>query len=514
MIDTIPDPGTGAVLDGRYRLESMLGRGGMGRVYRAEHVGLGRPLAIKVLDPQLVGDDEARRRFEREAQTTARLRHPNCVGVTDVGVSPDGSLYLAMELVDGVTLEGVLDAQGKLPLARAIHVIRHVLRGLAHAHAQGVVHRDLKPCNIMLVHEGGDPDFAKILDFGLARMFAGGDADRITRTGIVCGTPRYMAPEQAQDRGFDPRTDLYATSVILYEMLAGRTPFEAEEALQILAMHLKDPVPRIAEVAPGVIVPPAIEEVIRRGLAKRPDDRPRSAEEMLADLDRACAQSQTIELSGSLASVIVPAATPPPLPALAAARRRVPRNAQIAGAAVASLLLIGVIAAVAGGDDEPRPTETAAAAAPVAGEEPELELEAEDATDDGADPALERAVALLRDGRARDAVDRLKELRRRRPDDGQVAYLLGRAYGRLGWPKQTIESYRDAIRLDPTRREDPQLIRDLVGLLDSKSSWQQAARVLEQEVGAPALAVLTETATHHADSIVRGRAKRIAAKID
>ncbi|MCB9562362.1 MAG: serine/threonine protein kinase [Kofleriaceae bacterium] len=309
----------GALLDDRYRVEALLGTGAWGRVYRATHVALRRAVAIKVLDAQVLADDEARRRFEREALATGRLRHPNCVAVTDVGALPDGSRYLAMELADGVNLADLLGDVPRLPVARAVHVMRHLLRGLGHAHGHGLVHRDLKPANIMLVAEGGDPDFVKILDFGLARMMAGDD--RITRSGVACGTPRYMAPEQVLSRGFDARTDLYAASVTLFQMLTGHTPFEHDDVPTLLKMHLAAPVPRLADVVPGLQVPAALEALIARGLAKDPAERPASAARYLAELDAAVAPAgATIELSslvpaitGAIATAAPPA--PPPRPA-------------------------------------------------------------------------------------------------------------------------------------------------------------------------------------------------------
>lgn len=498
--DTIPDPLLGDVLDGRYRFERLIGRGGMGRVFRAEHIGLGRAVAIKVLDPAVGNDDDARRRFEREATITARLRHPNCVGVTDFGQLPDGSPYLVMDLVEGQTLDDLLADTPRLPVERAVHVMRHVLRGLGHAHAQGLVHRDLKPCNIMLVTEGADRDFARILDFGLARLTAAGDSDRITRTGIVCGTPRYMSPEQAQDRALDPRTDLYAASVIFFEMLAGRTPFHADEALRILTMHLKDPVPAIADVAPGVVVPRALEELVCRGLAKAPADRPATAEEYLAALDAALAPANpTIELSR--VSIVAPGVAPAAGTAPAAPRRPIPRRYLAwGGGALAVLVVIGVVASLGSGDGTPPP---ATAAKPADDPEPEIDPVP------SASPVAAEALRLARSGRGEAAVARLRELRRKDPDAAEVPYALGRVYTRLDWPRQAIDAFRDAIELDERYASEPGLILDLIGHLDSRSTWQVAARVLEHEVGAPAVPALTETAERHRDATVRERARRI-----
>jgi serine/threonine-protein kinase len=478
------DPLIGTLLDGRYRIERTVGRGGMGRVYGAEHVGIARPVAIKVLDPQLVSDDGARKRFEREAQSTGRLRHANCVGVTDFGTMPDGSPYLAMELVEGVTLDQLLDEKTRLPVADAVQIMRHVLRGLAHAHAQGLIHRDLKPSNIMLVTEGGDPLFAKLLDFGLARLVSGG-GDRLTQTGIICGTPRYMAPEQVLDRALDPRIDLYAASVIFFEMITGRTPFDSDEAVRILRMHVQDEVPAIAAVAPDVTVPPAIEEVIRRGLAKSPDDRPQTADEYLEALDRAAGP-----------------ATPAGPRRQRSFKLRLPRLSRqhrlIAVAAGTLLLVVVVILATSGGD------------APAADEDvPELEMDPTPVTD----PQIDAALKLARSGRGQDAVNKLRALRKERPHDAQVPYALGRVCNSLGWPRPTIEAYRDALALDPALREDPLLIQHIVGLLDSKSTWQVAARMLETEIGPPAILALEAVAKGDPSPTIRERAARIVAKL-
>jgi serine/threonine protein kinase len=511
--------GTGAVLDGRYRLDRLLGTGSSGRVYQAHHLGIGRDVAVKLLDPKLVGNEDVRRRFDREAHATARLAHPNCVAITDAGATPDGGRYLVMELVAGTTLDAALATQRRFPVERAVHVMRHLLRGLAHAHAQGLVHRDLKPANVMLVENKGDHELVKILDFGLARLLHGGD-DEITRTGVVCGTPRYMAPEQAHGCGLDVRTDLYAASVIFFEMLAGVPPFESDDMSRTLKMHLVAPVPSIESVAPGVIVPPPIEDVIRRGLAKRAADRPASAEEYLAELERAAASAETVvALSPDLArspapvpggtielsrieSMLVPALPPPPprgAPSLDWRRYRRPMTI-----AAGAILAIGLIAAVAGAVTDDTPL-VRRAPSEITDAEPEIDPVPEL----GSDPQIAAALRLSAQGRGREAVARLRELERKRPDDAAVAYALGRAYHRLGWPKQTVAAYREAVRLDATLRDDADLIRDLVSLLSSKTGWQLAARVLEDDIGAPAGPALAEIASHHRDATVRTRAKRI-----
>src|SRR5690349_8610875 len=208
MVDTpVPLEGDGheligLIIDGRYRLDATLGRGGMGLVYRAAHVGLRRQVAVKILHPSLAASPEVRNRFEREALAVGKIDHPNCVSVYDVGRLSDGSLYLAMELLDGKSLADVLEKEGQISPGRALHILAHILRGLGHIHQAGLIHRDIKPENIFLIRQGTDEDFAKILDFGIAKPMSGKERDlddgvKLTQAGMAFGTPIYMAPEQA-----------------------------------------------------------------------------------------------------------------------------------------------------------------------------------------------------------------------------------------------------------------------------------------------------------------------------
>src|SRR6266545_2213846 len=310
----------------------------MGCVYRAEHVAIRRPVAIKVLHPGLSEDPAYGKRFQREALVTGRADHPNCVTVSDFGSLEGGGYYLVMELVEGVVLGDLLITVGRLPVDRALHIARHVLRGLAHAHAAGVVHRDVKPNNIILVRQGDDPDFAKLLDFGIAKLVgeaadAGEATDhQITRVGTTVGTPSYVAPEQALGGGVDPRADLYSLSIVLYEMIAGRPPFRADDTVKLLTMHLSAPVPPIAEVAPGVEVPAAVEEVIRVGLAKEPANRHASASTYLAAVD-------------ALIAGPADAAAAPAGGSMAAAGRRAGTRRLAAVAALLALVIGGAVVA-------------------------------------------------------------------------------------------------------------------------------------------------------------------------
>jgi len=282
----------GMIIDGRYRLDATLGRGGMGLVYRAAHVGLRRQVAVKILHPALAASPDVRNRFEREALAVGKIDHPNCVSVYDVGRLPGGALYLAMELLEGRALADVLEQEGQIAPGRALHILAGVLRGLAHIHNANLIHRDIKPENIFLIRHGQDEDFAKILDFGIAKPMAASDLDdgvRLTQAGMAFGTPIYMAPEQALGNPMDGRADLYAAAVIGYEMLCGQPPFYSDDKLEVMSMHTARPVPAMRQrmIKGARPVPSSIERLVARGLTKKPNDRYPSAEAFLAEVEHA-----------------------------------------------------------------------------------------------------------------------------------------------------------------------------------------------------------------------------------
>ncbi len=287
-----PDPRDliGSTIDQRYRILELLGQGGMGNVYKAEHVTIRRTVALKLLHPALATLGPIRKRFEREAFAIGRIDHPNCVHVTDFGKLEDGSLYLAMEYLEGESLGDRLDRHRFVAPRRALHIARHLLRGLGHVHRAGIVHRDVKPENVFLIHHEEDTDFAKILDFGIAKVIGGDDSDevgdKLTQAGVAFGTPIYLSPEQAVGDPAGPQSDLYSTTVMLFEMIAGQPPFWSDDKLQILAMHTTRPPPRLGEFAGEIEIPDGLEELIERGLAKRPADRYVDADEYIADIDR------------------------------------------------------------------------------------------------------------------------------------------------------------------------------------------------------------------------------------
>jgi serine/threonine protein kinase len=301
-VDPMSDPLLRARIDSRYDIVGVLGEGGMGRVYEVCHVSLARSFAMKVLRPELARDEDLAERFIREATATASVKHPNVVQITDFGRFPDGTPYFVMDLLVGHTLGEVIKAGGPIPAERAVRIVRKIAGALGAAHAAGVVHRDLKPDNVFLV--GGSRDVAalgdsdptralallsdgadvRVVDFGAAKIVG---SSRVTRAGIVFGTPHYMSPEQASGQPVDHRADIYALGVIMYEMFAGRVPFEADTYTGVLTQHMfVQPVPpsQVPEAAKEL---GALEAITLRCLAKRPEERFASMDDLIRAIDDA-----------------------------------------------------------------------------------------------------------------------------------------------------------------------------------------------------------------------------------
>jgi eukaryotic-like serine/threonine-protein kinase len=520
---------TGAILDARYRVIEPVGQGAMGTVYRAERIKLGRIVAIKVLHDVLPNELSGRKRFEIEAMAMAKLEHPHCASVLDVGVHSDRP-YVVMDFVSGQNLKDLI-AGGPQPIARAIDIVRQVLSGLAHAHELGIIHRDIKPANLVLSQKTALGDHVKILDFGLARLH---DTGQNLTSGIVVGTPAYMAPEQIRGHQLDGRADLYACGVLLFELVTGQKPFhsEADDPIEVCRMHLKSPIPRLADKLPGVEFG-ELEAIAAKALAKDRDDRYASAQEFAAALDALAARrpsrpslppvppSGPIQLgSGDLfapdasypppvevrtADVIaaIPDGAPDDVPSAVAPRRRAsgPRRRRLlllGGAALVIAVVAGAAIALRGRGAEPAGAagRAAIATAPGAG--------------GAADPvrdAIARATELTSQGDREAALDVLRRARRQSPDSAVLAYTLGKqCFAKFYW-SEGLKSFRDAIRGDAAYRADPELIKTVLrGFITTPSYNEDLAGFLRDDIGAAAEPFLEETARDHPNPVIRSRA--------
>jgi serine/threonine-protein kinase len=305
----IPADARAGTTVGKYKLHEIVGRGGMGVVYRAEHVYIGKEVAVKILHDGYGGREESIKRFLREARAASLINHPNIVDITDFGKSNDGTVFFVMEFLHGEPLDALMQRERRLELIRAITIVNQIAGALGAAHTKGIVHRDLKPENVMLTKREGRRelirqitdesglhtvterekafDFVKILDFGVAKVRDPNVSEgRVTQQGVVFGTPEYMAPETARIGVSDPRTDIYALGVIFYEMLTGTIPFSGETAVDVMLKVVSEPVQPPRERAPGAEITPEAEHLIMRALAKDPLKRHQSMEELHEELQR------------------------------------------------------------------------------------------------------------------------------------------------------------------------------------------------------------------------------------
>jgi serine/threonine-protein kinase len=297
----------GRVLDGKYRIDGFLKRGGMGSVYRGTHLLLKKPVAIKLIRPELVTSNDMVERFFREARAAANLAHPNIVTVHDLGQEKDGTLYIIMEIVDGQSLKELIQAEGPWEPARALRFLRAVSSALSLAHRNGIVHRDLKPQNIMVFTDSEGSESPKLLDFGIAKTLDP-DNPALTSTGMVLGTPHYMSAEQAKGLPADQRSDIYALGVILYEMLVGKVPFDDKSIPSILIKHLTEPPPPPSTLRGNI--PREVEALVLRCLEKDPEKRVQSADELGKTLSGLMDTSTKQALDPTMAMDLSPEAAP------------------------------------------------------------------------------------------------------------------------------------------------------------------------------------------------------------
>jgi serine/threonine-protein kinase len=410
---TAPHDLVGRVLGDRYRVLSRLGQGGMGSIYLAEHVTLGKRMAVKVLRPEYSHDAELVDRFQHEARAASQIGQENIVEVFDFGHTPEGEAYFVMEALDGESLARILHRDGPMPLPRAVPIFLQICRALGAAHQRGIVHRDLKPENVFILRRTDGSDFVKVLDFGIAKGPGTPEAKRLTRVGSIIGTPEYMSPEQASANVIDHRSDIYAFGVLAYETLTGRLPFDGDTPLATLMKHQTDPPLPPRRLRPEL--PPEVEQIVLRALVKRPEGRQQSMEELAGELTRlpaadvellrgpvfgtsvsplltgrntdrrgvrSSSRGETLPLGDTLPLRELAPPAPEPLPARPSTRVRRDtrsevevvsrRRSQLALAAVLGLLFVallsGMVAALAGrrgeGTPEAAPATQVAAPAP------------------------------------------------------------------------------------------------------------------------------------------------------
>lgn len=345
LADVPIDPLLGRVFDGKYRLDERLGSGGMSTVYRATHLMIDRPVAIKVLSQRFVGDYTAKQRFHREARAAGRMHHPNAVSVTDFGATTDDYLYIVMELLVGRTLRDLLAREAPLDIARSVSIMLQTCAAVGAAHDRGLIHRDLKPANIFIEQRPNTPAIVKVLDFGVAKFAVEEQADddyqTLTQVGAIIGTPRYMSPEQCSGSGgVTPASDVYSLGIIFYEMLAGVAPFNAETPLAIALRHVTEAPKRLREIVPAV--PQKLEAIVNKALSKHPSDRFADANELRQELLSA-AEDLGLEHATS--------GTALPLAALRAAGQPSP-----SGRLVIDLPTLRQVTATSAADDNPEPT--------------------------------------------------------------------------------------------------------------------------------------------------------------
>jgi hypothetical protein len=560
------EPKVGDILDSRYRITGLLGTGGMGSVFRAEHVTIRRPVAIKVLHPDFAEDPDYAKRFEREAFVTGRTDHPNCVTVSDFGPLAGGGFYLVMELVDGILLADLLDEVERLPQRRALHIIRHLLRGLGHAHANGIVHRDVKPANVILLKQDSDPDFAKILDFGIAKLVdtaAASDPanNQLTRVGTTVGTPTYVAPEQAVGGVVDARSDLYSVSIMLYEMIAGRPPFQDDDTVRVLAKHLSAPVPPIAELAPGVAVSPAVEEMIRKGLSKERAQRWPSAAAYIEAIDdlfarglvdggpplayqaTGLAMATPVPMPAQASGPIAPVAAVPsgPIDAVSGAMAapsgpmrlpsspgevtstsvsRLPelsrRKLVAIGAGLGALLLIAFIATRGGGGKSKAgtlPSAVTGTASKAAKTDTPPEKPDRPANNELRRKALVQADALIDKKRPDQAIASLRKQLGAADDDPAAQVIYGHAYMASGRPMEGLKAYRRVVDLEKALALQSEKLRrnvdSLVAARDSSASIA-AIELLAELDDEAAQAKVIAAASADQRNAVRRRARTLA----
>jgi eukaryotic-like serine/threonine-protein kinase len=526
----------GLTLSGRYRIERLLGEGGMGAVYQAEHTHMRKRLAVKVLHPEMSRLPEVVARFEREAMAAAHIDHPNVATATDFGKLEDGSFFLVLEYVEGTSLRDAI-GEGVIELGRALHIMRQIAAALHRAHALGIVHRDLKPENVMLVERDGDADFVKVLDFGIAKVPVGDLADStmdkgpvLTQLGMVYGTPEYMAPEQALGQNVDARADLYAVGAMTFEMLTQTRPYDHESKVALLGMHVTAPIPTPSERAPHADIPPEVDAIVVKLMAKETADRFQDARELIEAVNatlmslaaqgrvdarfgavRAPASSQlafvpvppsttgaTSPRASALAATEVPSvsgAVPAPAPSVI---KLPPKTAAAIGAGIAAVLTLAIalIVVLTRGGGATMTTLPDGAVAPLGSGSATGEAPASSAAALRVAEQIKNAIALANEGDYATAIAKLVELEESNPARPDIHRALVDAYMGTKRPVDAMDEAGRALNLDATLAKDKGLrlhVRN-VALTGGKGAEDDAFELLEGPMGADGADVLYDIA--------------------
>ncbi len=551
------DPLVGTVIADRYRVDEKVGDGGMGAVYRVEHQHMRKRLALKVLHRDLCAYPEIVQRFEREAMAAANIEHPNVANATDFGKLPDGSFYLVLEYVEGIDLRQLIQRDRFLNPARAVHIALQILGALGRAHELGIVHRDLKPENILLVEKDNDPEYVKVLDFGIARVpvgtlgtpsRSGGEAKPLTKAGTVYGTPEYMAPEQALGHQVDGRADLYALGVLLFEMLAGARPYDDTDKIALLGAHVSKAIPRLSSRAPKEqYITDGLEAVVTKALAKQPEDRYGTAREFADALfalgfdapmpiTRHPSQSGAAERSGAypsgpdsrpsaripLANIEIDSPKPPsavdtapamPAPTPTPTPLPVPRASKLPWV-IALLSVVGAAGGVYYLKLHPNAAQQAAppaAATPTPSPVATTTVSAVPSATAAPDTKEQALTALGRvaSGEVEAGVKELEALAAAHPSDANVLRGLAQAYSRAKRPIDALSTIKKLIAASPDSVSDPLLVPILEeGLADPKADGEAIA-LLTGAMGATGARLLYDTAYNEkASAAARARAMR------
>lgn len=486
-------PLVGTLLADRYRIDQLLGEGGMGQVYRVEHVHMRKAVALKVLHRELTAQKEIVARFEREAVAAARIEHPHVAAATDFGRLADGSFYLVLEFVEGRSLTHLMAAEGRLPVRRALAITRQISDALSAAHEAGIVHRDLKPDNVMLVAREQNEDFVKVLDFGIAKVQNDDTSDQpaLTKAGTVFGTPEYMAPEQARGAATDARADLYTLGMMLYEMLSGRTAFADPELIVVLTRQMtKEPPPLPADVDAET------QALVMTLLAKDPDDRIQTAAALCERIDELLGGPRSDAVASQAHSAAaLPAPVSEEVPQRAW-REHVGTRARAVSAAMAgrwpalqalltrpirlgahtvplwlplaSLLsgcLLVVVVAASGSESEPAHAAAGGVARAGAAETDERD-------------ARERLDALIERASVGDQAV-LSELRELAGKEPRAWLALGSGYARHQQFDASLAAYRTALELDPTLAGDRRVVAEVHAALRRPETREAALNLAE-----------------------------------